>query len=201
MQITNTADYYGTYINKTEQEKLSTASVSLNLADFYFNYDGNLYGVVKESNSSTMRYQDIINNWQYNSSQWKIRPTAYYTGQKTTVKIGDDLLYYLDASNKYTKLTDNDYYFSRIQFFDFHNGNGSRIENGKYDCELWVRYAGNTEYSLFEEFTIGNGGTPSNSDKDGNGIFEMPSDSKVVGFYFLIMYNRYIRILHIIFDM
>ena len=150
--ITNTADYYG-YWNDSPSELsfLNTSSTTINLSDFEFEYSGNLFSISKSAPTrinNGLRYQDIVNNWEYNTAGWEIYPTIYYTGNLLTVKIGDDLMLDTNKSGNVVKLNDEDYCFTNIQMCPLYNGNGVEIKNGKYNCELWVRYAGATEYAL-----------------------------------------------------
>ena len=180
--ITNTADIYGAYRNRIPDAKLDTASVTINLAEFDFTYSGDLYRVDKTTDEPSrkdyvsMRYQDIVNNWSYNESRWYLYPTAIYTGTPMTVRVGDDLLYATDENNNYVKLEDDEYYFSYIQEFSLKNGNGNRIPDGKYDCELFVRYAGSAEYISYQKFKNGKFG-------NNNGVLYFNEDDKVVGWY------------------
>ena len=187
--ITNTADIYGAYRNRIPDAKLDTASVTINLAEFDFIYSGDLYRVDKTTNEPSkkdyvsMRYQDIVNNWTHNSSGWYLFPTAIYTGTPMTVRVGDDLLYATDENNNYVKLEDDEYYFSSIQSFSLKNGNGNSIPYGKYDCELFIRYAGETEYVSYEKFKNGYGGDKSKYYPDGKGVWVFSEEDKVVGWY------------------
>ena len=188
--ITNTAEYYG-YWNDSPSELsfLNTSSTTINLSDFEFEYSGNLFSISKSAPTrfnNGLRYQDIVNNWEYNMAGWEIYPTIYNTGNLLTVKIGDDLMLATNKSGNVVKLNDEDYCFTHIQMCPLYNGNGVKIKNGKYNCELWVRYAGATEYALYEKFTIFNGGEPTNADPDGWGVWKFSEDQKIVGYYFLI---------------
>ena len=176
LEITNKADYYGYWDNApTELAYLNTSSVTLNLANFEFTYTGNLYSINKTANTSyNLRYQSIINNWSDNKMLWRIKTGAKYSGNPMTVKIGDDLLYATSKDGTPVKLNDNEYYFSRVTISELYNAHGTRITDGKYDCELWVRYANSSEYVLYNEFT--------NTSKS----YSFPEDARIVGFYFII---------------
>ena len=188
--ITNTADYYGYYKDDlTKLEYLDTSSVTINLAEFDFIYSGDLYRVDKTTSYPatkdyvSMRYQDIINGWSRNSSSWYLYPTAIYTGTPMTVRVGDDLLYATDKNNNYVKLNDDEYFFSSVQRINLKNGNGNSIPSGKYDCELFVRYADETEYVSFEKFKNGYGGDKSSYYPQGRGAWSFSEEDKIVGWY------------------
>ena len=173
--IRNTADLYGTYSDRDEEEPLDSSTVEIALNEFEFHYSGNLYGINK-SGTGYLRYQDILVEDEYSYCSYTTYPTAYYTGNPMTLKIGDDLLYATDKTGGYSKLDDNEYYFGSIGFPTLYNGNGQQISTNKYDCELWVRYVENSEYTLYDSFKN------SSSEKS----WSFTKTNKVVGFYFII---------------
>lgn len=188
--ITNTADYYGYWEDEPDTlSYLNTASVTLNLAEFDFAYSGNLYGIEKNvyrsSSDYYMSWQDIENNWEQNTATFIINPTAIYTGKPMTLKIGDDLLYATDDDNGYSKLNEDEYYFTNISLRNLKNGNGNVIPTGKYNCELWVKRENNTEYELFQSFSNGNGGDLDSKNNPTN-TWNFTDEDKVVKFYFII---------------
>lgn len=186
--VENIADYYGVYASETEFEHITQGKVRVNLADYRFSYSGDLYGIRKQSgvHSNGFRYQDIVaeNTGDSNQSSWHLRPQARYTGTPMTVKIGDDLLYATDKNEEYKKINDEDYYFTQIDMPSLKNGNKETIKAGSVECELWVRYVGNTEFSLYEEFTNNNGGNDTSGRYKDRWYFS--KEDKVVGWYFLI---------------
>lgn len=189
LNITNSADIYVHWASGTELEYAKTATANVNLADFNFTYTGNLYGIQKSTvggGDDALIYQDIQKDMSNNQIRWTSYVKARYTGQLMTVKIGDDILYATNNEGDYVKLSDNDYYFSDISFpvSGFKNGNNDVIPKGKYNCELWVRYAGNTEYTLYDEFTNGNPGSKNSVSTDSS--YSFSKSDKIVGFYFLI---------------
>lgn len=191
LNITNSADIYVHWANGTEFEYAKTSTVNVNLADFNFTYTGNLYGIQKGtlvSSDTELIYQDIQKEMSNNQIRWLSRVKTRYTGQPMTVKIGDDILYATNKDGNPEKLTDEDYYFSVISFpvSGFKNGNNVVIPKGKYNCELWVRYAGNTEYTLYDEFTNGNPGSKNSVSTDLSLSYAFSKSDKIVGFYFLI---------------
>ena len=189
LNIINSADIYVHWANGAELEYAKTATANVNLADFNFTYTGNLYGIQKSTvggGDDALIYQDIQKDMSNNQIRWYSNVIARYTGQPMTVKIGDDILYATNNEGDYVKLSDNDYYFNDISFpvSGFKNGNNDVIPKGKYNCELWVRYAGNTEYTLYDEFTNGNPGSKNSASKDSS--YSFSKADKIVGFYFLI---------------
>ena len=182
LEITNKADYYGYWDNAPDElQYLTSSSVTLNLANFEFTYTGNLYSIAKgsqpvgyQSGWYYLRYQSIINNLSDNKMHWRLSPTVKYTGKPLTIKIGDDLLYATDKNGTPVKLTDDEYYFSNISFPSLRNAHGTEIADEKYNCELWIRYAEDSSYTLYEEFL--------NKAKS----WSFTKEDKVVSFYFII---------------
>lgn len=176
LNIQNTVELYGTYYTEENEEKLAKDTININLEKFNFQYNGNLYGISKKrySFSKQMAQQKIVNT--YDSTQWEINPTVYYTGKPVTVKFGDDLLYATDIDGNYGKLSDNEYFFSNITFNQayFTNNNNIMITTEKYNCELWLRYKGQEEYILYEQF------------KNKYISRSFSQEDGVVGFYFII---------------
>ncbi len=174
--INNEVQLYGAYQTEDNIELIASSNTNVNLNNFSFGYSGSLYSLRKIENDTTkMKYQDIINNSVQASSSWTLYASAKYTGKKMRVKIGDDLLYSTASDGSITKLNDNDYYFSNIYFYNPENGYGQRLETEKYDCELWVRYAGENDYIKYDSFK-----NKSNSWS----LSEL--ENKVVGYYIII---------------
>ena len=170
--ITNTAQLYGQYEGTAEYVYLSEDDVEFLINDFRFEYPpGNLYGFVKKGNSNKLLYQSIVS--EGNSTKWLLTPTIKYTGQPYTLQIGDDLLYIKDSQGNITKLTDNEYFFERIEipFLSIKNADGLNIKG--YQAEIYVRYAGETSYQLHSSFTL----------RSTWHEFLFTEEDKVVGFY------------------
>ena len=197
--ITNHVDLYVKYNNKTEFEFESEAEVSLNLADFEFKYSGDLYGITKYFTNVDGRTEDYNKIYSIaltgqdtkigngGTALAEITPSVIYTGKEMDLYFGDDLLCITGTDNAYRRLSDLEYYYSYIYFpGTLKNGNNLTIANGKYNCELWVRYAGEETYSLYEEFTSGNGGNTSSYDPDGRGIWSLTKEQAVVAYYFVM---------------
>ena len=65
LNITNTANLYINYQNSEEFTYADTADVSINLNDFTFDYDGNLYSISKNLKSGTRTYNNFISGKLY----------------------------------------------------------------------------------------------------------------------------------------
>ena len=189
--ITNNVDLYLKYRNQEEYHLADNSEVSLNLAEFEFTYSGNLYSIYKyvtrlNSESSQQGYDQNTLYYQaltgedtklgaHGRFETRITMTAMYTGKTMDVKFGDDVLYISDLDNSYKKLTDGEYYFSYLTFpSGLKNGNGLTIPNKKYDCELWVRHAGDIDYTLYESF------------KNQSKTWNFTEEESIAEYYFLI---------------
>ena len=189
--ITNNVNLYIKYNNQEEYVLLDNADITINLAEFDFEYTGDLYSIqkytrVKQSEDTDQGYEQFALYYQsltgidtklggYGRFSSLLRISTIYTGQKMNIKFGDDALYITDSNNNYKKLIDNEYYFSYITFpSGLKNGNDVTIPNEKYECELWVRYANNSDYSLYETFK--------NKDK----TWTFTEENAIVEYYFII---------------
>ena len=181
--INNPIDMYGVYDNNTEYEYLASTDISINLTEYEFEYDGELYGITKSNQrSSSTMYSDLMKRndspTSFNRNIYDASITAIYTGNPMTVEWGDDLLYITDSNNKYRKLEDSEYEFYTIYCNNIQNMNGVAIDINKYDINLYVRYANKQEYELYcgmDAFTYS------------NKLYSLNVDGKnIVGFYFKI---------------
>ena len=177
LQIENKAELWGPYgSSDREDEYLAEDSVTLNLADFSFEYPiGDIAAVGKYYNTKNYAYyqnitRDLPNKATYS---WELFPTFNYHGTPTTIKLGDDLLYSTDNDGNITRVSDDDYYYTSIHFPYLYNTNYKNIDE-KYDCELWIRHAGDSEYELEEEF------------KNTNRTWSFSESDSVVAYYFII---------------
>ncbi len=185
LTITNYAELWGQYNNKTESEKLSSDQVSLNLADFVFEYEGDLYSITKSVRYDAQHYSQFMldpdfnyhsgyDNEVTNDFTWKLDTIAIYTGNPMTIHIGDDLLYITDSNKQYRKLNDDEYYLYQLVLPTLYNGNGNKISYDKYTINLYVRYAGDTQYTLYQNI----------SSLKENTYLKFTQDQKIVGFYY-----------------
>ncbi len=185
--IVNTGKLYGKYEDRDEDELLDDASVTVKLADFDFSYPpGNLYGISKmiwersqSSYKGKINYESLIGEdtkigtgGKFTSYLW---PFARYTGKKMDVRFGDDLLYITGSDGKYRQLRDEEYYFNRASM-RLMNGNNLSLSGKGYQCELWVRSAGQDSYHLRNGFEY---------EKDSYS-FSFTKDEAVAGYYFVI---------------
>ena len=182
LEITNTASEYGIYAKETDYTYFGDSSVTINLANFKFTYDGDLYSISKNIDMnnyvspSKLYYQSIIENDEsYSKAKWYMPVTAIYTGTPMTVKVGDDLLYATNTSGTFSKLEDDEYYFTEIYKPTLGNANKDVISQN-YTCELWVRKANQSEYTLNTSFV----------NTSSTQTFTFTKEDQVVGWYILI---------------
>ena len=167
LNITNTVELYGTFTYKGYEEQLATSTVNINLNNFEFTYNGELYAVSKTNDRSDECFYseylldpDFFHSCGYcfnshitTSMDWRISQTAVYTGSAMTVRMGDDLLYITDNNSNYRKLNDNEYWFDSIHIPYIYNINNNPISYDKYESNIYVRYAGTTEYVHYKTIT------------------------------------------------
>ena len=192
LNITNVGDLYGLYPNSEEYEYLTKDDVSINLAEFDFKYSGELYGITKTYMNSGLHYSKLmldedfihccyggvadecyVHNHASTGFIWNYTALATYTGTPLTVKVGDDLLFITDSNGNYRKLNDDEYWFTRISLPYIYNLNNILIPYNKYETTLYVRYAGDSEYTLYTNLADYSAGTD----------ITFSADKKVVGFY------------------
>ena len=190
LTITNHVDLYVKHGNETEYEFADDDEITLNLLDFDFQYEGELYGISKsyDSYDGTFYSNFMLDpEFHHNCSRcsnghadtrrtWLIGASAVYTGTPLTIRVGDDLMYITDANGQYRKMNDNEYYITNLSIPSFYNKNNITISKDKYPTKLYVRYAGETEYTLYQTLT----GSSSVSVNFEN------LDKKVVAFYLQI---------------
>lgn len=190
LDITNTAELYAYYESDTSYSYICNDTVSLNLDDFQFVYNGDLYGVTKSAyRYGSLTYQAMTDNeFEHicaycnqghimSGTKWSYSALAIYTGSPMTVKFGDDLLYITDANGNYRKLNDNEYYIKEIALPSIKNMNNITIPYNKYNISLYVKYSGDTNYSLYTNLA---------NYSAGNKISFKDEQKKVIAFYIQI---------------
>ena len=189
LNITNHVDLYVKHGDTTEYELHDDAEVNINLADFDFNYSGDLYSISKSSDGYGTNYSDIFLNPNFTHAcsmcntghittrlHWKVFATAIYTGTPLTVQTGDDLMYISAENGNYRKLNDNEYWFDCIYLPYIKNKNGINVGYNKYPSSLYVRYSGEKDYVFYSSL----------EGKSGGSYIEFNTEKKVVGFYIQI---------------
>lgn len=150
MIVTNPVKLYGIYDSESEEELLATTDISIDLSEYEISYSGNLYEIRKYASGSTSyRYDEQFKEKWEETFPFNDSIKAIYTGDPLTVKYGDDFLYATNQDGVIERLSDSDYYFRQIIIRKLKNANGQNIDPLKYETKLYVRYAGDKEYTLY----------------------------------------------------
>lgn len=194
-EIPNTAYLQGMPIN--EDEYAYTKDDSASVKDFdKLEYTGELYYTSKDATSKDKKYyqhlvglKDLNDPFTYSifvvaiyadypAGEHKdddLLPYNVKAGYGMDVVIGDDYLY-VTQNGIDRPMGDDEYFFAEINFPAELYNLGGVITAGKYDVELFVRYAGTKTYEKY-------------GDTFKNGIaqnFTFDEEDKVVGYYFVI---------------
>lgn len=182
-QITNEVNFYGTYDDRSEVELLGTDDVSLRLEDYEFEFEGSTLGLGKRFCGSSVSPYSCNSTWPLytqeirhkgSTGEFTITANNLYGGQKYDLKIGDDVLYYIDEDNSVKQLEDDDYFFNYASMPVMKNNNGMTIPSDKYSGSLFVRKRGETTYSKYKDF-----------DKLSQVVY-FTEEEGVVGWYYII---------------
>ena len=168
-EITNTVDLYWRYRIDNDYTLVKTAESTVNLKDYIFTYDeGSLYNIQKKGTYADIEYRNSGNPNNYQEYyqaivgedttsfkqadifEYQLKANALYTGDKLTLKLGDDILYALEDNEKYVKLKDNEYEISAIWLDSIRDGNADSIIS-KNNYELYIRYEGESSYVKYDE--------------------------------------------------
>ena len=161
-RIQNIVQLDGVYASETAEGTLATRQVDIDLSQFEFSYTGSGIGIWKSFSGTTIPntqgtkpyYYDYISSENGQTGTFNNTVSVRYTGTKQTVRVGDDLLYYIDARTGTTqKLQDNDYYFGSVTVPALKNGNSLAIPNDKYTFSLFVRYRGNNSFEKYGDYS------------------------------------------------
>ena len=159
LNISNEMTLFGTYDDRDYQEELDTSNISLNLADYEYELVGPTLSVGKGfcgatnspydcNNNYPLYYQEIIKEGA--TAEYRLNMNNKYGGQKYDLKIGDDLVYYLDENDNPVRLID--YYFDSVGIPTLRDWNGNSIANDKYAFSLYVRRGNDTSYSKYGDY-------------------------------------------------
>ena len=148
-RVTNTARSRGTYFLEDEEVTLDEETAQVNLADFSLEYHGNDVGLTKtDITSEAINYQALKTNtganltYTFNAQSMNLENSTY------DLVIGDDLIYYQDLSNgEFTKLDDDQYYFTKITApRSLLTANGDSFNCSDYTIRLEWRTKGSTRW-------------------------------------------------------
>ena len=154
----NRVEVYGAYHSQNacsgageEIVMAAEAQCEFAVADFIFQYEGDLYSVNKNSSGHYLSSGRIREGSE--TVSFSIGGSAVYTGRPMTVRIGDDLTGILYSNGLFRFLTDEEAAFSTVQIPSFVNMNGLPLSPENFRCVLYVRDAGLQEYRVYAEYT------------------------------------------------
>lgn len=155
--ITNTATLSARY-EDTDEWVTKEASCALNLADFDFSYQGELYSFTKSGQQGDLTIYEARNRkpdetpygYRSDGSNYWLESSATYSGEPMDIVIGDDLLYITRTDGTVSKLEDGEYQFTFIRIPTFYNDIGENYDG--YDFTFEVRRSGN---DFYEDYDLG----------------------------------------------
>lgn len=195
LNITNDVELFVKYGNESEYKYTDSDSININLSDYEYEYPSILYNVSKEAGeynskiySNYLLDPDFIHHCIKDTfvgrnidhittgTRWDVDYKAIYTGTPMTIKAGDDIVYITSSDGSYRRLADNEYWFQQIYLPKLTNLNNQTIKYNKYPSKLFVRYAGDYEYTLYTDL----------SDYSAYAQITFSSEKKVVAYYIQI---------------
>ncbi len=141
--ITSTVKLYGTYIDDDEPSYLAENTKSVNLSEYEFVYDGELYKVTKGSANVPTARVKINGTYIYPT----VTPKIVYTGTNYDLIISDDFMIFPMDDGTVRMLEESEYSYKSVYISGnkgLENGNGGRITGKTVD--IYVRYANTTEF-------------------------------------------------------
>ena len=177
LKITNYAKLYSEFNDNLEVfDYQDDATISINLSKYIFTYSGNLYSIKKyfQGNPTYEKMVGLDPELPETDINVNLNPYALYIGKPMDIKFGDDLLYISDNDGTNRKLQEDEYYYRYVHFPIMKDIEGKDIEDGKYDVELWVKYRGDNEYTLYSTF------------KNTRKGFNFYGSKYVTGYYYVI---------------
>jgi len=147
--INSNSEVHGIYWDETEDVKLNEATKSVNLDNFQFVYtgvgDGGLRKIADKQSKVSITKAALGSAY----AKYGFQLTYLWGGVKEDVEIGDDYVWALNDRQEYVRLTSDEYYFTSVTWSGSKLYNASEKAIKAYDLELWVRYAGETEYTKY----------------------------------------------------
>ena len=155
VEISNPVNLIGKYDDETQQSVLAQANAStiLNSKDYDFVYTGNIVSINKNSTTAHFDYEKTIETGEQSSYSLRFGINNNQ-GIVYNMAVYDDIIDVKLKDGTFRRLNDNEYSFKSVIIPSSNtitNGNGQSIEADKYDCEIYVRYAGTQEFVLFKD--------------------------------------------------
>lgn len=175
-EIQNDVEVHGMYFDESEIVTVTSASATVNLSEFAFEYSGQGQGGFLKTNSKTNRLSKVKSELpEGGTAAFDMQLMYTYGGVKEDIEMGDDYVYILDKNNDYTKLNSDEYKFTVLEWNGnkLYNANSARIQD--HDLELWVRYNGSSQYEKYNDYKANVKNTVT-----------FPSDVRVTGYKWII---------------
>ncbi len=177
-QIEYKVDVYGVYWDEEETSLLCSSNKVVNGKDYLIAGFGRLYWHQKKDGWAVSSNKAKLN---YSSTQYSSNVDVRYTGKKMDVELADDIMAVSTTNGQYRKLTDEEYYFTGLEWIGDVIVNSNDIVIQSYPMEVWVRYAGEDNFVLFRNDLEANKAYAGN-----NRIKFSEENKKVVGWKVII---------------
>ena len=160
--ISNSANLNVKFVDRDYFEFQDNSTINIDLSEFVFTYSGQSFKIDKhvyyrgQASYNTLVYDCIVGELPEFSGatarkSWQLRPSVMYTGRPMDIKFGDDIQFYR-YNNRYRKLEESEYSIKKVTAPTIYDGNQNAVV---YDIEIWVRYAGESTYSLHDTIRPG----------------------------------------------
>lgn len=146
------AKWYGTYIGHTTEELVAQDTITINVNEFDYIYEGELYSSSKDAVLDKDLYQEVMENGygktEYigNTQDWDLGAAAVYYGKPYNLIIGDDLQYFVYDDNSFRKLEDDE---KAITYITLYNPLSKQVS-----YELWIKRVGSDSYQRIQSSSI-----------------------------------------------
>ena len=158
-KVSITSYIYGTYMDETSEEIISTQTTTLNASDFVLDYDGELLIIGKQALKRSVSSNEVTAGTG-SIADFRLTFAAKYKSEIGALNIigGDDVLYGESTNGELYKLSDSEYEFTYFDgsYLKGENGRGLRTLgaktdiSSKYNVEVYVRYRNQSTYSLWK---------------------------------------------------
>ena len=158
-KVSITSYIYGTYMDETSEEIVSTQTTTLNASDFVLDYDGELLIIGKQALKRSVSSNEVTAGTG-SIADFRLTFAAKYKSEIGALNIigGDDVLYGESTNGELYKLSDSEYEFTYFDgsYLKGENGRGLRTLgaktdiSSKYNVEVYVRYRNQSTYNLWK---------------------------------------------------
>ena len=153
-KVKNTVFLMGTYLDEKEETKLASSETEIELKKIENTNRRDVTLIGKTMNPSYIYKEDIKKEIEFNARLIATTTISQTSQDEYTIALTDDLLeIYTD---KYYRLQDNEYEFTRVTVpgkNNFYNSNGYAISDGNYIVKIKVLYRENANTRGLGEYT------------------------------------------------